>query len=142
MNHAAGAYQRAVCKRIRCRRKVRKEARAHLQTAMALFLDEHPEATAADLYDAFGTPDELAATMQAELPPEEVTVWKREQRIWKIIVCVFVLLVIWIVFHIGYFQLHPIYTKDEVIIYAEQEVPDVSSAEEFEALSSTESGQF
>ena len=139
MNTAVRAYQQAVSKRIRCRRKVRKEAHAHLQTAMALFLNEHPEATAADLYDAFGTPDELAATMQAELPPEEVTAWKREQRIWKMIVCVFVLLVLLVVFHIGYFQLHPIYTKDEVIIYAEQEAPEVASAEESEALSSTES---
>lgn len=119
MKEAALVYLRAVRKRLRCRRVMRNQIMARIQKdAIEPFLEEHPNADHAALCAAFGTPEELAAMMQAEVPEEEVTAWKRARWMWRMIVCVLVVLVISIGVYAISCRTQPIYFKDEITVFS------------------------
>lgn len=139
MNTAVRAYQQAVSKRIRCRRKMRKHAMEQIQSAMDPFLSEHPEAVTADLHRAFGTPEEFATLIQKELPMSEVRAWKQEQQRTRILMGVligFALLVFLLVFS---YRTQPVYTIDTVTVYTEETDPDPTTDTETEFTQQTQS---
>lgn len=133
MNTAVRAYQQAVSKRIRCRRKMRKHAMDQIQNAMSPFLSEHPEAVAADLHRAFGTPEEFSTLIQKELPMSEVRAWKQERQRTRMLIGVLTGLALLVFLLVFYCRTQPVYTIDTVTVYTEETnpTPTTDTATEF-----------
>ncbi len=87
MNEAALQYRRAVRKHLRCGRSARRRLEEQLTGLLNAFLEENPVPDRAALEAAFGSPEELAATLMEELTPQERGQWKR-QRLAVRVVCV------------------------------------------------------
>lgn len=87
MNEAALQYRRAVRKHLRCGRAAKRRLEGKLVGLLDTFLEDDPAPDRAALEAAFGTPEELAATLMEELAPEERLQWRR-RRLAVRVVCV------------------------------------------------------
>ncbi|MCD8051440.1 MAG: hypothetical protein LUE89_07170 [Clostridiales bacterium] len=92
MNEAATHYRREVRKHLRCGRSTRRRLEEQLSVLLNAFLEENPSPDRAALEAAFGTSEELAATLMEELTPEERGQWKRHRLAVRVVCVVLVLL--------------------------------------------------
>ena len=75
-------YCKAVKKALRCSPKGKKIILKSIRSGMEEYLEAHPEATVADLYDEFGSPEAYAAEYVASLDDQVLvqTVTKNTRR--------------------------------------------------------------
>ncbi|MCC8076378.1 MAG: hypothetical protein LIO95_10650 [Clostridiales bacterium] len=79
MNKAATHFRREVRRCLHCGRAAKRRLEEHLTGLLNAFLEENPAPDRAALEDAFGAPEELAATLMEELTPQERSQWKRQR---------------------------------------------------------------
>ncbi|MCD8189307.1 MAG: periplasmic heavy metal sensor [Clostridiales bacterium] len=113
MNEAATQYRRAVRKHLRCGRAAKQRLEEHLTGLLNAFLEENPTPDRAALEAAFGTPEELAATLMEELTPEERGQWKKQKLAVRVVLVL--LLAVVAVYTIGTFIYRSI--PNEITVY-------------------------
>ena len=118
MNDSVAAYRRALPRRLKCGRADKQRCLARFDQSLALFLEETPDPSAAQLEDAFGPPEQLARAYLKELPAEQLKRHRRHRCI-----CVGVLAVLLcglIAWNIYKFLRPDVITVEEEIIIIDQ----------------------
>ncbi|MCD8189306.1 MAG: hypothetical protein LUD78_03650 [Clostridiales bacterium] len=113
MNEAMTRYRREVRRCLRCGRAAKQRLEEHLTGLLNAFLEENPVPDEAALEAAFGTPEELAATLMEELTPEERGQWKRQRLAARVVCMVLVLLLAVFSIYTFFFKSKP----NEITVY-------------------------
>ncbi len=75
------AYVKAVGALLECPRRERERLLARLDGAVSAYLEDHPQATPAELAEGFGAPEVCAASLLAECDPQTVARLRRSRRV-------------------------------------------------------------
>lgn len=115
-------YLRSVRRRLVCSRASKERLCAPLAASLSAFAEETPNLTHALLVETFGAPEEAAASLQANVPPEEKKAILRRRTIFCVLfVLVFLCVMIYAV-KMSYSSRQPIYVHEEIIHGESREV--------------------
>lgn len=84
MNKAVARYMRALKRKLPCSGWTQKTVMARFQTMLDTFLEDHPDPAEEALYDAFGTPEDMAKELASGIPQEETARFFRKKQLQKI----------------------------------------------------------
>ncbi|MCD8051439.1 MAG: hypothetical protein LUE89_07165 [Clostridiales bacterium] len=113
MKVAMTRYRREVRRYLRCGRAAKRRLEEHLTGLLNAFSEENPAPDRAALEAAFGTSEELAATLMEELTPEERGRWKKQKLAVRVVCVVLVLLLAVFSIYTFFFKLKP----NEITVY-------------------------
>lgn len=83
MNKAVARYMRALKRKLPCSGWTRKTVMARFQTMLDSFLEDHPDPAEEALYDAFGTPEDMAKELASGIPQDETARFFRKRQLQK-----------------------------------------------------------
>lgn len=124
MNDSVAAYRRALSRRLKCGRADKQRCLARFDQSLALFLEETPDPSSAQLEDAFGSPEQLAETYLHEIAPEVMRKYRRIRRAVIVIVVVLCCMLVAGSIYRSFFRPKVVTVEDSLIISEEWEVPD------------------
>ena len=124
MNTQEKNYRKQVRKALLCGRKEKKQLTAALDRNLARFREETPEPTAEELSAAFGTPEDVAASLMAQLPEGTQKKFQKCKRVWKWIVSAVIIFLIAFFAFVAYTKEIPVYEVEDLDIGESWEVPD------------------
>lgn len=124
MNTQEKNYRKQVRKALLCGRKEKKQLTAALDRDLARFREETPEPTAEELSAAFGTPEDMAASLMAQLPEGTQKKFQKCKRVWKWIVSAVIIFLIAFFAFVTYTKEIPVYEVEDLDIGESWEVPD------------------
>ena len=130
MNTQEKNYRKQVRKALLCGRKEKQQLTAALDRDLARFREETPEPTAEELSAAFGTPEDMAASLMAQLPEGTQKKFQKCKRVWKWIVSAVIIFLIAFFAFVAYTKEIPVKAVDDVDINGTEYVPDRTSDEE------------
>lgn len=124
MNHSAQKYKRKLRKKLKCTNAARERVLNSFDSTLEGYLGDNPNASLADLCNAFGAPEDMASVLMEQVSPEEVATYHRR----KLCVCVIgVLLAVALIvmaFVVFFWKEKPIVAVDEGEILDSFEVDD------------------
>lgn len=91
------------------------------QSLLKGFLEDYPSPTTQELYTAFGTPEELAKSFSADIPPEEAARYWKKQKVRRIIAGILVGLLLLAAVYVFFEKQSPLISYDEGIVYPSEE---------------------
>ena len=124
MNTQEKNYRKQVRKALLCGRKEKQQLTAALDRDLARFREETPEPTAEELSAAFGTPEDVAASLMAQLPEGTQKKFQKCKRVWKWIVSAVIIFLIAFFAFVAYTKEIPVYEVEDLDIGESWEVPD------------------
>ncbi|MCD8353022.1 MAG: hypothetical protein LUC47_01720 [Clostridiales bacterium] len=134
MNEAATHYRREVRRCLHCGRAAKRRLEEHLTSLLNAFLEDDSAPDRAALVTAFGTPEELAATLMEELTPEERGQWKRQWLAARVVCVVLVLL-------LAAFSIYTFFLKEKPVEITTYEFSYISGGADNSASPADESGE-
>lgn len=87
------------------------------QSMLKGFLEDYPSPTTQELYNAFGSPEELAKSFSADVPPEETARYWKKQKVRRIIAGILVGLLLIATVYVFFEKQSPLISYDEGIVY-------------------------
>ena len=124
MNTQEKNYRKQVRKALLCGRKEKKQLTAALDRNLARFREETPEPTAEELSAAFGTPEDMAASLMAQLPEGTQKKFQKCKRVWKWIVSAVIIFLIAFFAFVAYTKEIPVYEVEDLDVGETRDVPD------------------
>ena len=124
MNTQEKNYRKQVRKALLCGRKEKKQLTAALDRDLARFREETPEPTAEELSAAFGTPEDVAASLMAQLPEGTQKKFQKCKRVWKWIVSAVIIFLIAFFAFVAYTKEIPVYEVEDLDVGETRDVPD------------------
>ena len=124
MNTQEKNYRKQVRKALLCGRKEKKQLTAALDRNLARFREETPEPTAEELSAAFGTPEDVAASLMAQLPEGTQKKFQKCKRVWKWIVSAVIIFLIAFFAFVAYTKEIPVYEVEDLDVGETRDVPD------------------
>ena len=124
MNTQEKNYRKQVRKALLCGRKEKKQLTAALDRDLARFREETPEPTAEELSAAFGTPEDVAASLMAQLPEGTQKKFQKCKRVWKWIVSAVIIFLIAFFAFVAYTKEIPVYEVEDLNVGETRDVPD------------------
>ena len=124
MNTQEKNYRKQVRKALLCGRKEKKQLTAALARHLARFREETPEPTAEELSAAFGTPEDMAASLMAQLPEGTQKKFQKCKRVWKWIVSAVIIFLIAFFAFVAYTKEIPVYEVEDLDVGETRDVPD------------------
>lgn len=79
MNRSAVQYKSRLKQHLRCSRRTKVKLMESFSHLLNGFLGENPDATTADLCNAFGPPEEMAATLMEQVEEKDKRAYKLQQ---------------------------------------------------------------
>lgn len=86
MSRATTRYIRSIKNHLTCTHATKRKLVAQFESALSNYLDEQPDATPEMLYAAFGTPEQMAASMMQDLPHSERNAYRRQSQLRRILI--------------------------------------------------------
>ena len=124
MNTQEKNYRKQVRKALLCGRKEKKQLTAALDRNLARFREETPEPTAEELSAAFGTPEDMAASLMAQLPEGTQKKFQKCKRVWKWIVSAVIIFLIAFFAFVESTKEIPVYEVEDLDVGETRDVPD------------------
>ena len=124
MNTQEKNYRKQVRKALLCGRKEKQQLTAALDRDLARFREETPEPTAEELSAAFGTPEDVAASLMAQLPEGTQKKFQKCKRVWKWIVSAVIIFLIAFFAFVAYTKEIPVYEVEDLDVGETRDVPD------------------
>ena len=124
MNTQEKNYRKQVRKALQCGRKEKQQLTAALDRDLARFREETPEPTAEELSAAFGTPEDMAASLMAQLPEGTQKKFQKCKRVWKWIVSAVIIFLIAFFAFVAYTKEIPVYEVEDLDVGETRDVPD------------------
>lgn len=121
MNNSVAQYLRVLKKHLACDNSKRKQLMLRFQSMLNTLLADCPAPTKQELYDAFGSPEELANTLSEEITPEDTAQYWRKQKARRIIAGILVALLLGATAYVFFVKQTPITSYDEGIAYPSEE---------------------
>lgn len=87
------------------------------QSLLKGFLEDYPSPTTQELYTAFGTPEELAKSFSADIPPEEAARYWKKQKVRRVIAGILVALLLLATVYVFFVKQKPLVSVDEKFDY-------------------------
>ena len=106
------------------RQEEKKQLTAALDRNLARFREETPEPTAEELSAAFGTPEDMAASLMAQLPEGTQKKFQKCKRVWKWIVSAVIIFLIAFFAFVAYTKEIPVYEVEDLDVGETRDVPD------------------
>lgn len=113
MNKAVARYMRALKRKLPCSGWTRKTVMARFQTMLDSFLEDHPDPAEEALYDAFGTPEDMAKELSSGIPREETARFFRKKQLQKIGAYVLIAVILIFAVYAFFFKEIPVFSVDE-----------------------------
>ena len=117
MNKPVAQYRRALKKLLFCSSSKREQLMLRFQSMLNTLLADCPAPTKQDLYDAFGSPEELANTLSEEITPEDTARYRRMQNARRIIAGILIGLLLIASVYVFFVKQKPLVSVDEHIDY-------------------------
>ena len=117
MNKSVAQYRRALKKLLFCSSSKREQLMLRFQSMLNTLLADCPAPTKQELYDAFGSPEELANTLSEEITQEDTARYRRMQKARRIIAGILVGLLLIATVYVFFIKHKPITSYDEGIAY-------------------------
>jgi len=117
MNKPVAQYRRALKKLLFCSSSKREQLMLRFQSMLNTLLADCPAPTKQDLYDAFGSPEELANTLSEEITQEDTARYRRMQNARRIIAGIIASLLLIVTVYVFFVKQKPITSYDEGIAY-------------------------
>ncbi len=108
MNHSAVRYKRKLKRKLQCSRGTKADLLADFTHSLDGFLDENPDATFADLGNAFGPPEEMAKTLMEQVSEQETHTYKRQQFLLHIVAIILAIVLLLITLDIFLIKQRPL----------------------------------
>ena len=124
MNTQEKNYRKQVRKALLCGRKEKQQLTAALDRDLARFREETPEPTAEELSAAFGTPEDVAASLMAQLPEGTQKKFQKCKLVWKWIVSAVIIFLIAFFAFVAYTKEIPVYEVEDLDVGETRDVPD------------------
>lgn len=130
MNTQEKNYRKQVRKALLCGRKEKKQLTAALDRDLARFREETPEPTAEELSAAFGTPEDVAASLMAQLPEGTAASYRKKTQMITWVVSAVMAVILLFSVYVCFIKEIPVKAVDDVDINGTEYVPDRTSDEE------------
>ena len=121
MNRSVAQYRRAFKKQLACSRSTQEQLTLRFQSMLNGFLEDYPSPTMQELYNALGSPEELAKSFSADIPAEEAVRYARKQTARRVIVGILVGLLLIATVYVFFVKQSPLISYDEGIVYSSEE---------------------
>ena len=117
-------YERKLKKNLNCFPKTKATLIGSFRRSLEDFLVEAPEPTFDALVEAFGTPEEMAKTLMADVSSKEIAHRKVFLYVKRAVAVVLILLFLALTYHVYVQKSIPVYTYDSGDLIDEVESPD------------------
>ena len=117
-------YERKLKKNLNCFPKTKATLIGSFRRSLEDFLVEAPEPTFDALVEAFGTPEEMATTLMADVSSKEIARRKVFLYVKRAVAVVLILLFLALTYHVYVEKSIPVYTYDSGDLIDEVESPD------------------
>ncbi len=117
MSIVATQYIRSLKKQLFCTPSTKNRLVAQFESALSNYLDENPDATLEMLYVAFGTPEQMAATMMQDLTQSEHENKHRQNRLHRFVIGTVLTLLFIFSMYIFFIKQKPIVSHVEITPY-------------------------
>ena len=117
MNKPVAQYRRALKKLLFCSSSKQEQLMLRFQSMLNTLLADCPAPTKQELYDAFGSPEELANTLSGEITPEETARYHRTQKAHRMIAGILAGLLLIASVYVFFVKQKPLVSVDEKIDY-------------------------
>ncbi len=114
MNHSAVRYKRKLKRKLQCSRGTKADLLADFTHSLDGFLDENPDATFADLGNAFGPPEEMANILMDKVNDHERHSYKVRQLVQRIVVGILAAILLLVTIYIFFIKQHPLVRDADV----------------------------
>ena len=131
MNHNAMRYKSKLKRRLQCNRATKAKLLDEFSHSLDGFLEENPDATFADLSNAFGPPEEMARILMAEISEEETRKYRLHVRFKRILAGFCAAAVLIFTFYVFFWKEKPINA-----IYSGEVIEDFEVTNKFEIVDS------
>lgn len=131
MNEHVNQYEKQLRKHLTCTRKAKEKLLNHFEYMLLHFLSDNGSPTTEDLHQAFGTPDEMAQTLMAQVSPEEQAQYRRVLIIKRVLIGILLTMFLVLTTYIYFYKEKPINVTDELVPEGTQFV-DSNTAEQGE----------
>lgn len=122
MLHPASSYRRALKRNIRCTGKRKRELLNSFDSTCRAFLSENPDPSQAQLTQAFGTPEEMAGVLMAEVSEEDRKRYRRVHALRLASVCVCAALFLALTVYVYFLKERPVSVVSRVYVFEDEEV--------------------
>ena len=106
-------YKAELRQHLKCSRTTKNRLMENFRNMLQCFLEENESADHAALVAAFGTPSEMAATLMAEIPQEEIKRYKEHDRRKPLYIAIAILLTLLICVYVFFIKQKPLVQIDE-----------------------------
>lgn len=122
MHHPASSYRRALKRNIRCTGKQKRKLLNSFDATCRAFLSENPNPTQAQLAQAFGTPEEMADVLMAEVSEADRKRYRRVRALRIVSICVCAAFFIALTVYIYFLKERPIKVVSRVYVFEYEEI--------------------
>ena len=105
-------YKAELRQHLKCSRTTKNRLMENFRNMLQCFLEENESADHAALVAAFGTPSEMAATLMAEIPPEEKTRYETRSRRRSLNMIIAIILTLLICVYVFFVKQKPLIQED------------------------------
>ncbi len=119
MNSSAARYKSKLKQKLQCSRRMKAELLTDFTHSLDGFLDEKPDATFADLSNAFGPPEEMANILMEQVSEQETCTYKLHQTLRHIVAVVLAIVLFLFTVYVLFWKQKPIISYTEIITSTE-----------------------
>lgn len=131
MNSCVEQYKKMLMKHLPCGRTARKRLVCRFDGILASFLEDNFSPSADELNSAFGTPEEMAQILMAEVSSQEQAQYRKELLVKRILIGILLTAFLVLTTYIYFYKEKPITITEEIISEGTQYV-DPNTAEQGE----------
>lgn len=117
-------YERLLKKTLHCVRKVKNRLLTKFKSMLTVFLDDNPAPTMEQLCEAFGSPEELARALSAEIGEQEEKQYGFHKKVKRFIIVLLTIVFVLITTYVYFLKEIPSYYVEEV-----GDIPGISTTE-------------
>lgn len=129
MNNSAKRYTSKLKRTLPCTRATKAKLLEEFSHLLDGFLDENPDATYADLSNAFGPPEEMAEALMEKVSEQEKRAFGHRRLVRRIVAAILAIALLILTAHTWIWKEKPIIVDSGVVVDETFDIPDSTAGE-------------